>query len=199
MKGRNKDSKELRGEGLGTALLRGRNRKGKYMAFPLSLAPQNLAIAFQRQEYGRVGLWCSPPAASQDEEGAIVMLKRHLRQQRTVEEYGRNIKQLAGRAQSLLSAGHPEGYVCLLRWHGRFRASIRPGTLQTQRGRNGTGFPRTRGFWTTGCPCSVLFLGLCPVLQDRPLRLRLYKSQNQNAPGEPRTLSFEELAYTKRP
>lgn len=54
------------------------------------------------------------PAAPQDEEGAIVMLKRHLRQQRTVEEYGRNIKQLAGRAQSLLSAGHPEGYVCLL-------------------------------------------------------------------------------------
>lgn len=37
------------------------------------------------------------------------MLKRHLRQQRAVEEYGRNIKQLAGRAQSLLSAGHPEG------------------------------------------------------------------------------------------
>lgn len=40
-----------------------------------------------------------------------MMLKRHLRQQRTVEEYGRNIKQLAGRAQSLLSAGHPEGCV----------------------------------------------------------------------------------------
>uniref|UniRef100_A0A8C2S2J0 Spectrin beta chain n=1 Tax=Capra hircus TaxID=9925 RepID=A0A8C2S2J0_CAPHI len=40
---------------------------------------------------------------------AIVMLKRHLRQQRAVEEYGRNIKQLAGRAQGLLSAGHPEG------------------------------------------------------------------------------------------
>lgn len=39
------------------------------------------------------------------------MLKRHLRQQRAVEEYGRNIKQLAGRAQSLLSAGHPEGWV----------------------------------------------------------------------------------------
>nr|XP_003408759.2 spectrin beta chain, erythrocytic isoform X1 [Loxodonta africana] len=44
-----------------------------------------------------------------DEENAIVMLKRHLRQQRAVEEYGRNIKQLAGRAQRLLSAGHPEG------------------------------------------------------------------------------------------
>uniref|UniRef100_A0A452QU50 Spectrin beta chain, erythrocytic n=1 Tax=Ursus americanus TaxID=9643 RepID=A0A452QU50_URSAM len=44
-----------------------------------------------------------------DEESAIVMLKRHLRQQHTVEEYGRNIKQLAARAQSLLSAGHPEG------------------------------------------------------------------------------------------
>ncbi|XP_067406754.1 spectrin beta chain, erythrocytic isoform X2 [Emydura macquarii macquarii] len=45
----------------------------------------------------------------QDEESSIVMLKRHLRQQRTVEDYGRNIKQLAGRAQQLLSAGHPEG------------------------------------------------------------------------------------------
>ncbi|XP_014999377.3 spectrin beta chain, erythrocytic isoform X1 [Macaca mulatta] len=44
-----------------------------------------------------------------DEEGAIVMLKRHLRQQRAVEDYGRNIKQLASRAQGLLSAGHPEG------------------------------------------------------------------------------------------
>uniref|UniRef100_A0A8C2UX42 Spectrin beta chain n=1 Tax=Chinchilla lanigera TaxID=34839 RepID=A0A8C2UX42_CHILA len=44
-----------------------------------------------------------------DEEGAIVMLKRHLRLQRTVEEYGRNIKQLASRARSLLAAGHPEG------------------------------------------------------------------------------------------
>lgn len=39
------------------------------------------------------------------------MLKRHLRQQRAVEEYGRNIKQLAGRAQGLLAAGHPEGCV----------------------------------------------------------------------------------------
>lgn len=40
-----------------------------------------------------------------------MMLKRHLRQQRAVEEYGRNIKQLAGRAQGLLAAGHPEGCV----------------------------------------------------------------------------------------
>lgn len=37
------------------------------------------------------------------------MLKRHLRQKRKLEEYERNIKQLAGRAQSLMSAGHPEG------------------------------------------------------------------------------------------
>ncbi|XP_060133827.1 spectrin beta chain, erythrocytic isoform X2 [Zootoca vivipara] len=44
-----------------------------------------------------------------DEESGIVMLKRHLRQQRSIEEYGKNIKQLAGRAQKLLSAGHPEG------------------------------------------------------------------------------------------
>lgn len=41
------------------------------------------------------------------------MLKRHLRQQCAVEEYGRNIKQLAGRAQRLLAAGHPEGCVQL--------------------------------------------------------------------------------------
>lgn len=47
------------------------------------------------------------------------MLKRHLRQQRAVEEYGRNIKQLAGRAQGLLSAGHPEGCVCLPGQPGR--------------------------------------------------------------------------------
>ncbi|XP_053457041.1 spectrin beta chain, erythrocytic [Nycticebus coucang] len=45
----------------------------------------------------------------EDEEGAIVMLKRHLRQQHAVEEYGRSMKQLAGRAQVLLAAGHPEG------------------------------------------------------------------------------------------
>ncbi|KAM3853784.1 spectrin beta chain, erythrocytic isoform 3-T3 [Vipera latastei] len=44
-----------------------------------------------------------------DEESGIVMLKRHLRQQRSIEEYGKNIKQLAGRAQKLLAAGHPEG------------------------------------------------------------------------------------------
>lgn len=51
------------------------------------------------------------------------MLKRHLRQQRAVEEYGRNIKQLAGRAQGLLSAGHPEGYVHQLGRQARSWAS----------------------------------------------------------------------------
>uniref|UniRef100_A0A8D0G7F9 Spectrin beta chain n=1 Tax=Sphenodon punctatus TaxID=8508 RepID=A0A8D0G7F9_SPHPU len=44
-----------------------------------------------------------------DEENGIVMLKRHFRQQRSVDDYGKSIKQLAGRAQKLLSAGHPEG------------------------------------------------------------------------------------------
>ncbi|XP_048218660.1 spectrin beta chain, erythrocytic [Perognathus longimembris pacificus] len=81
---------------------------------------QRLRDAHEAQQYyldaGEAEAWISeqelyvfsdePP---KDEEGAIVMLKRHLRQQRTVEEYGRNIKHLAGRAQSLLSAGHPEG------------------------------------------------------------------------------------------
>ncbi|XP_062431896.1 spectrin beta chain, erythrocytic isoform X2 [Rhea pennata] len=44
-----------------------------------------------------------------DEESSLVMLKRHVRQQRSIEDYGQNIKKLAGRAQQLLSAGHPEG------------------------------------------------------------------------------------------
>ncbi|XP_064369425.1 spectrin beta chain, erythrocytic isoform X2 [Dromaius novaehollandiae] len=44
-----------------------------------------------------------------DEESGLVMLKRHVRQQRSTEDYGQNIKELAGRAQQLLSAGHPEG------------------------------------------------------------------------------------------
>ncbi|XP_039393169.1 spectrin beta chain, erythrocytic isoform X2 [Mauremys reevesii] len=54
----------------------------------------------------------------QDEESSIVMLKRHLRQQRTMEDYGKNIKQLAGRAQTLLSTGHPEGEQ-IIRLQGR--------------------------------------------------------------------------------
>ncbi|NXR06571.1 SPTB1 protein, partial [Semnornis frantzii] len=44
-----------------------------------------------------------------DEESSSVMLKRHIRQQRSIEDYGQTIKELAGRAQQLLSAGHPEG------------------------------------------------------------------------------------------
>lgn len=62
------------------------------------------------------------------------MLKRHLRQQRAVEEYGRNIKQLAGRAQSLLAAGHPEGCVHQLGCQAPtcqdpFRSSGKTGTI----------------------------------------------------------------------
>ncbi|XP_006891866.1 PREDICTED: spectrin beta chain, erythrocytic [Elephantulus edwardii] len=81
---------------------------------------QRLRDANEAQQYyldaGEAEAWISEQElyvisdeTPKDEEGAIVMLKRHLRQQRTVEEYGRNIKQLAGRAQSLLAAGHPEG------------------------------------------------------------------------------------------
>ncbi|XP_059860383.1 spectrin beta chain, erythrocytic [Delphinus delphis] len=81
---------------------------------------QRLRDASEAQQYyldaGEAEAWISEQEfyvfsdeTPQDEEGAIVMLKRHLRQQRTVEEYGRSIKQLAGRAQSLLSSGHPEG------------------------------------------------------------------------------------------
>ncbi|XP_040831374.1 spectrin beta chain, erythrocytic [Ochotona curzoniae] len=81
---------------------------------------QRLRDAHEAQQYyldaGEAEAWISEQElyvisdeTPEDEEGAIVMLKRHLRQQRAVEEYGRNIKQLAGRAQGLLSAGHPEG------------------------------------------------------------------------------------------
>ncbi|KAK2520457.1 hypothetical protein Q9966_013385 [Columba livia] len=44
-----------------------------------------------------------------DEESGLMMLKRHVRQQRAIEDYGQTIKELAGRAQQMLSAGHPEG------------------------------------------------------------------------------------------
>ncbi|NXE30118.1 SPTB1 protein, partial [Ardeotis kori] len=44
-----------------------------------------------------------------DEESGSAMLKRHVRQLRSIEDYGHTIKELAGRAQQLLSAGHPEG------------------------------------------------------------------------------------------
>uniref|UniRef100_A0A8C4YDN2 Spectrin beta chain n=1 Tax=Gopherus evgoodei TaxID=1825980 RepID=A0A8C4YDN2_9SAUR len=62
-------------------------------------------------------LYMAADEKPQDEESSIIMLKRHLRQQRTMEDYGKNIKQLAGRAQMLLSAGHPEG--CIIRLQGR--------------------------------------------------------------------------------
>ncbi|XP_072485705.1 spectrin beta chain, erythrocytic [Notamacropus eugenii] len=81
---------------------------------------QRLREANEAQQYyldaGEAEAWISEQElyvisdeTPKDEESAIVMLKRHLRQQRSVEEYGKNIKQLAGRAQKLLSAGHPEG------------------------------------------------------------------------------------------
>ncbi|XP_020026504.2 spectrin beta chain, erythrocytic [Castor canadensis] len=81
---------------------------------------QRLQDAHEAQQYyldaGEAQAWISEQElyvfsdeSPKDEESAIVMLKRHSRQQRTVEDYGRNIKQLASRAQSLLSAGHPEG------------------------------------------------------------------------------------------
>lgn len=89
------------------------------------------------------------------------MLKRHVRQQHALEEYGRNIKQLAARAQSLLSAGHPEGCVCWV-------VDIRPGAPPTRipSGPSGktatvlgiTGFEAT-AFWTAGWPSSISCLG----------------------------------------
>uniref|UniRef100_A0A452I1I2 PH domain-containing protein n=1 Tax=Gopherus agassizii TaxID=38772 RepID=A0A452I1I2_9SAUR len=63
-------------------------------------------------------LYMAADEKPQDEESSIIMLKRHLRQQCTMEDYGKNIKQLAGRAQMLLSAGHPEGEQ-IIRLQGR--------------------------------------------------------------------------------
>ncbi|NXX45821.1 SPTB1 protein, partial [Tricholaema leucomelas] len=54
-------------------------------------------------------LFMGPEEKPKDEESGLVMLKRHIRQQRSIEDYGQTIKELAGRAQQLLSAGHPEG------------------------------------------------------------------------------------------
>ncbi|NXL68275.1 SPTB1 protein, partial [Chordeiles acutipennis] len=54
-------------------------------------------------------LFMGPEEKPKDEESGLVMLKRHVRQQRNIEDYGQTIKELAGRAQQLLSAGHPEG------------------------------------------------------------------------------------------
>lgn len=74
------------------------------------------------------------------------MLKRHLRQQRAVEEYGRNIKQLAGRAQSLLSAGHPEGCVCLPGHQARGPTNRIPSGPS---GKTETVFPKAMGLRTS--------------------------------------------------
>ncbi|KAM9146827.1 spectrin beta chain, erythrocytic isoform 1-T2 [Pangshura tecta] len=90
---------------------------------------QRLQQANEAQQYyldaGEAEAWISEQELyvvadekPQDEESSIVMLKRHLRQQRTMEDYGKNIKQLAGRAQALLSAGHPEGEQ-IIRLQGR--------------------------------------------------------------------------------
>ncbi|NWW74402.1 SPTB1 protein, partial [Climacteris rufus] len=54
-------------------------------------------------------LFMGPEEKPKDEESCLVMLKRHIRQLRSIEDYGQTIKELAGRAQQLLSAGHPEG------------------------------------------------------------------------------------------
>ncbi|XP_017589234.1 PREDICTED: spectrin beta chain, non-erythrocytic 1, partial [Corvus brachyrhynchos] len=54
-------------------------------------------------------LFMGPEEKPKDEESCLMMLKRHVRQLRSIEDYGQTIKELAGRAQQLLSAGHPVG------------------------------------------------------------------------------------------
>ncbi|NWI51468.1 SPTB1 protein, partial [Calyptomena viridis] len=81
---------------------------------------QRLQEAREAQQYyldaGEAETWISEQELfmgaeekPKDEESGLVMLKRHNRQLRSIEDYGQTIKELAGRAQQLLSAGHPEG------------------------------------------------------------------------------------------
>ncbi|XP_069806964.1 spectrin beta chain, erythrocytic isoform X2 [Dendropsophus ebraccatus] len=44
-----------------------------------------------------------------DEESVVLMLKKHLILQQTVEQYGKNIKELAEQSQKLLALEHPDG------------------------------------------------------------------------------------------
>lgn len=138
-------------------------------------------------------------AAWQDEEGAIVMLKRHLRQQRTVEEYGRNIKQLAGRAQNLLSAGHPEGYVCLLGWSGRVWEPNQ-GPFRSKGGEMGPASAELEvsellvvsiSFYSLGCAQKAYKVGPRDCIY-RKVRVRVLLVNWEHH-------SFEELACPKRP
>lgn len=99
------------------------------------------------------------------------MLKRHLRQQRAVEEYGRNIKQLAGRAQGLLAAGHPEGCVHQLGVRPGLPPTPPPGSLQIQ-WENRNRFPgkcefEKRAFWSADWPSSIPCLGSVWVASNR--------------------------------
>lgn len=138
-------------------------------------------------------------AAWQDEESAIVMLKRHLRQQRTVEEYGRNIKHLAGRAQNLLSAGHPEGYVCLLDWYGRVWESNQ-GPFRSQGGEMGPVSTELEvsellvvsiSFYSLGCAQKSYKVGPRDCIYGKVrVRVPLVNWEHH---------SFEELACPKRP
>uniref|UniRef100_A0A672V0U3 Spectrin beta chain n=1 Tax=Strigops habroptila TaxID=2489341 RepID=A0A672V0U3_STRHB len=86
----------------------------------VSARQQRLREAGEAQQYymdaGEAEAWISEQELfmgaeekPKDEESSLVMLKRHVRQQRSIEDYGHTIKELAARAQQLLSAGHPEG------------------------------------------------------------------------------------------
>ncbi|NWS49152.1 SPTB1 protein, partial [Probosciger aterrimus] len=86
----------------------------------VSARQQRLREAGEAQQYymdaGEAEAWISEQELfmgdeekPKDEESSLVMLKRHVRQQRSIEDYGLTIKELAARAQQLLSAGHPEG------------------------------------------------------------------------------------------
>lgn len=45
-----------------------------------------------------------------DEESVVIMLKKHLILQQGIEQYGKNIKDLAEQSQKLLALDHPDGY-----------------------------------------------------------------------------------------
>lgn len=46
----------------------------------------------------------------QDEQSALILLKRHLILKQAVDDYTDSIQQLADRAQKMFAEEHPEGY-----------------------------------------------------------------------------------------
>ena len=52
-----------------------------------------------------------PPPSLQDEQSAMLMLKRHMILKQAVDDYADSIQALADRAQKMFAEEHPDGFV----------------------------------------------------------------------------------------